>query len=365
MLLLFARRRFPLAVVGATLVMFVAGWSTHRDNPSLALAVGVALFTVAAGRRGPAVWGCVAAVGVVMSATDLLRGQGFSVLLTLWSAAGIATTAGHSVRGRRERVAAIEERANRAERGREQEARRQVAEERLRIARELHDVVGHHVVLINVQTAVAAHVMGADPARAQESLGHVRRAGRTVLDELASLVRVLRDPTEPVLTRPAGGLAHFAELVGGFTAAGMELRHHVTGTPGDLPALIDLAAYRIIQESLTNAYKHARNAPTAVSLACGPHEVRIQVRTAGAGRDLSPGWAADTDLVDVDRAGHGITGMRERAAALGGWLRAGRAADGEFAVSAWLPVPPPSDESSPPYAQPRQAAAQGTWVHRR
>ncbi|CUU58094.1 Signal transduction histidine kinase [Parafrankia irregularis] len=386
-LALLARRRWPVAVVAVITALIVVGSVTGQETPVLSLAVGSALYTTASRWPGATAWYCALAAGLTMSLLSLLQGPALKEIVPLWTWIGLSTVAGYSVRGRRDYIAAVEERAIRAELGREQEARRQVAEERLRIARELHDVVGHHVVLINVQSAVAAHVLRVDPDKAEESLGHVRQAGRTVLDELNSLVRVLRDPDEPSLSGPVRGLEHLDELTAGFAAAGLPLELHRDGQPRELPVLIDLAAYRIVQESLTNAYKHARGAPTTLCLAYGQHELGIQIRSggadagsgtgpAGAGAGAGAGGGAgagqiahrladfgsiERDIVETGpTAGHGITGMRERAAALGGRLRAGRTPDGAFTVLARLPVPPPLDEHDP--RQPRRTVVESTVV---
>ncbi|WP_018637803.1 sensor histidine kinase [Parafrankia elaeagni] len=358
-LVLLLRRRWPLAVLAATAGLRAVGAAADLGNPVLLLAIGVAIYTVAVQRRGAVVWYFAVLAGLASTLASLPGGPSAKDIASTWTWLGLATLAGYSVRGRRDYIVAVEDRARRAEQGREQEARRQVAEERLRIARELHDVVGHHVALIKVQSAVAAHVLRTDPDRAEESLGHVRQASRTVLDELSSLVRVLREPDEPIATRPARGLAHLDELVAGFAASGLPLSWSSTGPERELPALVDLAAYRIVQESLTNAYKHGDGGHTRVRLAYDQHDLRIQVRSGGPPTGLGDAGPAGTvrgTAVDVPGttsepngatdpgyvAGHGIIGMRERAAALGGQLHVDRDGDGAFTIAACLPLPPPA-----------------------
>ncbi|MCK9902568.1 hypothetical protein CC117_25965 [Parafrankia colletiae] len=388
-LALIARRRWPLPVLAAAIALLAVGWGAGLANPVHPLAMGVAVYTIALRRRGAIVWCCAVLACLASTLASLANSPSFGDIAPVWTWLGLATLTGYSVRGRRDYIAAVEDRALRAEQGREQEARRQVAEERLRIARELHDVVGHHVALIKVQSAVAAHILRADPDRAEESLGHVREASRTVLDELSALVRVLREPDEPIATRPARGLAHLDELLAGFATSGLPLTWAATGQERELPALVDLAAYRIVQECLTNAYKHGGGGHTHVSLAYEQHGLRIQVHSGDPPADLAKtgGWTSvdvagadpqpptdhrpGTDLrTEPDRrpgtdqragtehrlgteqvsesgyvAGHGIIGMRERAAALGGQLHAGRGSDGSFTISARLPLPPPADSS--------------------
>ncbi|MEX5635948.1 sensor histidine kinase [Parafrankia sp. FMc2] len=364
-LVLLPRRRWPLSVLAAAITLLAVGWGTGLENPVLQLAMGVAIYTVAVRRRGAIVWCCAVLACLTSTLASLANSPSFGDIASVWTWLGLATLAGYSVRGRRDYILAVEDRALRAEQGREQEARRQVAEERLRIARELHDVVGHHVALIKVQSAVAAHVLRTDPDRAEESLGHVREASRTVLDELSALVRVLREPDEPIATRPARGLAHLDELVAGFAASGLPLTWAATGQERELPALVDLAAYRIVQECLTNAYKHGGGGHTHIRLAYEQHGLRIQVHSGGPPADLvrTGEWTA-VDIAGTDPpplahhtpgaeqasesgyvAGHGIIGMRERAATLGGQLHAGRGRDGSFTISARLPLPPPADSS--------------------
>jgi signal transduction histidine kinase len=226
-------------------------------------------------------------------------------------------------------VDAIRERAERAERTREEEARRRVAEERLRIARDLHDVVAHHIALVNVQAGVAAHVMDKRPDQAKEALAHVREASRSALDELRVTVGLLRqsgDPEAP--TEPAPGLAVLDELLDTFRNAGLPVELARTDQGTELPAAVDLAAYRIIQEALTNVRKHAGpDARAEVSVVRVGRTVEVTVLDDGA----PTGQAADG-------GGHGLLGMRERATALGGALSAGPRYGGGFRVQAILPV---------------------------
>lgn len=246
----------------------------------------------------------------------------------------MAATAGDAVRSRRAFVAAIRERAERAERTREEEARRRVAEERLRIARDLHDVVAHHIALVNVQAGVAAHVMDKRPDQAKEALAHVREASRSALNELRATVGLLRqsgDPEAP--TEPAPGLVRLDELVGTFHSAGLSVEVARADEGVTLPAAVDLAAYRVIQEALTNVRKHAgQEAKAEVSVVRVGPNMEVTVLDNGAGHTGTDGEG------DEAGGGHGLLGMRERVAALGGTLTTGPRYGGGFRVHAILPL---------------------------
>ncbi|MCM0678910.1 sensor histidine kinase [Micromonospora phytophila] len=264
------------------------------------------------------------------------------VVLLLWF--GVAVAVGDAVRSRRAYVAVLEERARRAEQTREEEARRRVAEERLRIARELHDVVAHHIALINVQAGVAGHLLRGQPDAAEEALGHVRAASRTVLAELSTVLGVLRrDEETDAPTEPAPSLNRLDALVEGF-ATGQPVHWTLAGQPRPLPTAVDVAAYRIIQESLTNAHKHAPGAAVAVRLRYDPEGVTIEVRDDGAGAIAMdrPAEAVRPEPPTGPQppgTGLGLLGMRERAESVGGTFSAGPRPSGGFAVRAELPAP--------------------------
>jgi signal transduction histidine kinase len=232
-----------------------------------------------------------------------------------WTAA--ATAIGDARRSRRAYIFAVEERARRAEETREEEARRRVAEERLRIARELHDVVAHHIAVINVQAGAAAHVLPTRPEAVGPALAHIRRASDTALKELSAVVGVLRN------AEPTRGLARLGELLDALAAAGLRVEHTQHGQARELPAVVDLAAYRIVQEALTNAQRHGTGTACLV-VTYEPDRVVVEV-TNPVGPP-SPG------------SGYGLVGMRERAAAAGGTVTAGLD-DRQFVVRAELPAP--------------------------
>ncbi|MEV6675201.1 histidine kinase [Streptomyces sp. NPDC051162] len=360
---LVARRRAPRTVLCATSALTLVEVVTGSDDlprTQIAMAVVVALYTVASRTERPAAWRIAALTVALLGVIVMLSGvppwySQENLGLLAWT--GLAAAAGDAVRSRRAYIAAIEERAVRAERTREEEARRRVAEERLRIARELHDVVAHHIALVNVQAGVASHIMDSRPDQAKEALAHVREASRSALAELRATVGLLRqygDPEAP--TEPAPGLAVLGPLVDGFARAGLCVDVRAasglpggpgTGTDaaeaaaviGKLPAAVDLTAYRVLQEALTNVHKHAGpGARAEVGLVRDPDSLLVVVQDDGGDPPPRPGG--------TDRApgGHGLVGMKERACALGGTCEAGpRDGAPGFRVRVRLPTgTPPS-----------------------
>jgi signal transduction histidine kinase len=333
---LVARRRAPLPVLAATSALTLTELVTGDPRAPVAMAAVIALYTVASTTDRPTTWRVGLLTMTVLTATAMLVGPApwydqENIGIFAWT--GMAATAGDAVRSRRAFVAAIRERAERAERTREEEARRRVAEERLRIARDLHDVVAHHIALVNVQAGVAAHVMDKRPDQAKEALAHVREASRSALGELRATVGLLRqsgDPEAP--TEPAPGLTRLDELVGTFHSAGLAVDVVRADEGSTLPAAVDLAAYRVIQEALTNVQKHAgTQAKAEVSVVRVGPNVEITVLDDGARNPGGPdsGGAG---------GGHGLLGMRERVTALGGTLTTGPRYGGGFRVHAILPL---------------------------
>lgn len=331
------RRRDPWLVLAATCAVSVIDLVTGEYRGAVVMSAVVALYTVAATTNRPTTWriGLITMTGltgVAMVAGPLPWYAQENLGIFAWT--GMASAAGDAVRSRRAFVDAIRERAERAERTREEEARRRVAEERLRIARDLHDVVAHHIALVNVQAGVAAHVMDKRPDQAKEALSHVRDASRSALNELRATVGLLRqsgDPEAP--TEPAPGLAHLDDLVDTFRHAGLPVEVTRGDAATELPAGADLAAYRIIQEALTNVQKHAgTGAKAEVSVVrVGPNiEVTIL--------DDGPGESTEPQDEENSGGGHGLIGMRERVSALSGRCTAGPRYGGGFRVHAILPV---------------------------
>ena len=245
-----------------------------------------------------------------------------------------AVSIGIAVGNRRAYLRAVEARADQAERTREEEAARRVDAERLRIARELHDAVAHTLSMINVQAGAAAHVAREHPEQAATALEAIRLASKEGLREMRSIVNVLRQSDEAEATQPAPGLAMLDDLVATTNRAGLRTTLRIDGTPRRLAATVDLAAYRIIQELLTNSIRHAGQASATVSLAWGDDRLGLEIRDTGRGA------AANGSLTEasVPGGGHGIVGMRERAVAVGGTFEAGSLSGGGFTVHAELPV---------------------------
>jgi signal transduction histidine kinase len=238
----------------------------------------------------------------------------------------VAWVAGYAVRVRSEQAEAAEVRATRAERDREAAARIAVAEERSRIARELHDIVAHAVSVMVLQVGAVRHKLPAALAEASDALKGVERTGRTALAEMRHLLAAMRPDGDEAEFAPQPGLDGLDSLVDQIGRAGLPVRLHVDGRPFPLPRAIDLSAYRIVQEGLTNALKHARASRADVTVAYEPNGVQIEVRDDGEGSSTSDGL------------GHGLVGVRERVKIYGGEMTAGTATGGGFVLSTRLPI---------------------------
>jgi signal transduction histidine kinase len=333
------RRRWPVPALATTMAGATACLTLgHGEDWVVLGAPMIALYTVAERTnvlRALAIGGLVL-LALAGAHTALLRPGSppgprvlGSELVTLVALGGLAVAAGDAARSRRAYIAEVEGRARRAERNREQEATRRVAEERLRIARDLHDVLGHQIALINVQAGVADHVLDEQPAYARRALAHIRQASRVALRELRDTIGLLRQRDEPdTPTEPTGGLWALAELVDSFRRSGLRVECDVDGEASTISAATDVTAYRIVQESLTNVRKHAGSAVASVRISREPLVLRIVVEDDGLGQaGRSEGEAA-----------YGIAGMRERAVSVGGSLEAGPLPSGGFRVSAVLPL---------------------------
>jgi signal transduction histidine kinase len=340
-LVLAVRRRYPIAVLALSLTCVVAYTLLGYVNGTALLDVMIALYTAASltPTRQALTAGAVTLVAL-LAATAAFNpfgplGGGFFLIPGEVAA---AMSLGIAFRSRRAYLRSVEERAEEAERTRDDEAARRVDAERLRIARELHDAVAHTLSMINVQAGAAAHVARQHPDQALETLEAIRVASKEGLREMRSILNVLRQADEAEATQPAPGLAMLDTLVSTANRAGLSTTVRVEGTPRRLPATVDLAAYRIIQESLTNAVRHAGPATATVRLGWNEQGLRVEVSDSGSGAGAATtGEAADAAL---GGPGHGLVGMRERAAAVGGTFEAGRSRDGGYMVCAELPAGP-------------------------
>ncbi|MFC0532467.1 sensor histidine kinase [Phytohabitans kaempferiae] len=325
------RRRWPVPVFlfgVATSVMYYG--SGYPDGPNW-IGVFVAVYTVTAYGDGRRQWLVLTGIGALIASwvfAAVLYPPDVGWLAFRIGTAIMAAVLGESTRMRRVIAAEAQERAERAERTREEEARRRVDAERLHIAREVHDTVAHAIAIINVQAGVTAHVLGKRPEQARETLLTIERTSARALRELRATLGVLRDTEDG--RAPAPGLDRVEELAGLARESGLDVKVDVAAPPRELPCAVDQAAYRILQESITNVIRHAGPARVTIEVAYEPSDLLIRVTDDGNGSDGGGG------------AGRGIGGMRERCALLGGDLTAGPRSSGGFQVYARLPLAEPA-----------------------
>jgi signal transduction histidine kinase len=262
------------------------------------------------------------------------RGPAISNATTWGSALTVAVVlAGREMRQRELLEIATSERVRIAEASRAQEAARRVSEERVRISREMHDVIGHSLAMIGVQAGVGAHVIDERPVDAKEALLAIKKTSKDALNEIRRTLNALRDDTDTTRERePAPGLDQLDQLISRAGTAELPTDVEVTGTVAALPAAVDLAAYRVVQESLTNAIKYAAPASARLHLTYTPSALHIELIDNGT---TGP---ADNRTADTAPGGHGLRGMRERVTALGGWLEAGPLDPTGYRVHACLPT---------------------------
>ena len=320
------RRSHPIVVWGVVLVAAIAVLAHGGDPTGAVVPSLLALYTV--GTRTPLTTTvALTAVTVAAYATALTAVEGQFSDRTLSSLAfvGVAAAVGVAVRSQRTAVEAAEARARQAEATREEEAERRVTDERLRIARELHDVVAHHISVVNVQAGVARHLLESQPQQARDALTLVREASRTVLSEMSTVLGLLRTGEDETPTAPAPGLKGAGALIESMRRAGLEVTERAHGEPYDLPEIADLTAFRVVQESLTNALKHGTGTAELL-LDWSATAVALEIRNPVRG-EAPPSVGG----------GHGLVGMRERVTALGGRFTAGPEPDGWFIVRAEIP----------------------------
>lgn len=323
------RSLWPLPVLGITLAAAVAG-DLLFDGLQVAGPV-IALYTVARrhDRRVSLAAAAVTAVGLAVStASRAAESPLFAIGICLVLVAAWAI--GDNVRRRHAYLTRVQAREAAIEEEQRERARVAVAEERARIARELHDVISHNVSVMVLQAAAGADVFATHPERSREALGAIEAAGREALAELRRLLSVVDAPgDEGAGLAPPPGLTRLPELVERVRATGLDVRLTVTGDDRALPAGIDFSAYRIVQEALTNTLKHGHAATARVNLRFGERMLDVEI--------VDDGTAAARADAHTGR-GHGLIGMRERAAVFGGELQAGPRSGGGFAVRASIPL---------------------------
>lgn len=327
-----------LAVLGAAFIVLAVFGPREPDDPSLVFGVYAAALY---GNRPTRLVAAAAGAAVLVVAFGIVLATGSTTALGHLAAPafgfGVAWVLGDRTRNRRAYLAELEERAARLQRERAEHARRAAEAERIGIARELHDVVVHNVSVIAVQAGAARATSHGDADRATAALGLIERTARATLTELRALLGVLRrqdqdDRSGPVLA-PQPSLAHLDRLLAQAREAGVHVDARVEGVARPLPATVDLAAYRIVQEALTNAARHAPGASVVLTVRYGPGHLQVVVADDGPG--MPPPSAGPGGGI---QGGVGLIGMRERAALVGGELRAGPAAGGGFRVEARLPI---------------------------
>jgi signal transduction histidine kinase len=323
---LIARRRFPAWVLAVALGSAL-GATALGDAGAAWLALIIAFFTaVQARRRAAAIASLV--IGYLVSVwPPWLVGtsghQSATSALTLLIGLVVLLSAAELIRSGSQRAQALR-------RGREEELRRRASEDRMRMARDLHDIVAHNISVINVQANTALHLMDRQPQRAREALTTINEVSRQALTELRSVLGVLRDAGQGAPRAPAPGLDRVDELAATMRAAGLAIRVERHGSRIRLPGGADLAAYRIVQEALTNTARHSGGSAATIRIMYREDGVEVQVDDDGGPYGPAP----------RPSGGHGIAGMAERAHAFSGWLQAGPQSGGGFRVKAWLPAEP-------------------------
>ena len=328
------RRSQPLLTLACVLggLLPMAFWLTQPPNMFAAvlmlLSASYAVGRHESGRRSVA--GLVAAATVVIVVAIIFDPDDIFFPVTFFCI--VPWLAGRTIRNQTALARELAEKAERAEHAREEDERRAIALERSRIARELHDVLAHNLSVMVVQAGAARRIVDRNPEQAVEVAALIERTGREALAEIRHLFGPVRRGQGESLSGPPS-IARLDELVRGARAAGLKVELRVVGDPVDLPAGIDLTAYRIVQEALTNSLKHSGSARASVTVAYEPNELVLTVEDDGEGS------REGDDLSDTG-GGHGLVGMRERAALYGGLVQAGRRRGGGFAVRARLPTRP-------------------------
>ncbi|WP_329071231.1 sensor histidine kinase [Streptomyces sp. NBC_01429] len=324
------RRRAPLTVFAVVAAAAFAQWLVDVQLPA-DVALLIALYTVAAhaGRRQVLLAGAVSEAGILMASVRWsTEGRFLGAAVTLSVVATAVTVIGTNMRTRRAHLASVEDRAVRLERERDQRAQLAVAEERARIARDMHDIVSHNLSVMIALADAAVFAQYRTPDKTTTAMRQVSDSGRQALTEMRRFLGILRAGEPDALRHPMPGIAELRSLLDQVRAAGLPARLRLAGDPSHVPTAAQLTVYRLVQEALTNTLKHAPPGTRAeVRVHCSPESISIDVTDDGHGRTVR---APDP------RHGHGIPGMRERTAVYGGTLRAGPLPGGGWRVSAHL-----------------------------
>lgn len=334
---LLVRRRFPLAVLGVVLGMAIPTLLTGAHTVPVAAGVAVALYSVAnhAPRRTALIATAIAlvsVVGLIAGSTDEVEGIQAGIGVMVWVA--LAGALGDGVRSRRTYIQLLQDRARRAEETREQVARARVAEERLRIARELHDIVAHHIAVVNIQAGLASRAMSKEAfGTAATAVDRVSEAARSALDDLSAVLRLLRATGDRDQRDPAPGMTQVGDLIQTYSSNDDQIHWTIRGQAVPLDTASEVTAYRVIQEALTNATKHG--APGSTRLAISYETDGLAVTVTNLFR---------TDFGDTQPeavgTGYGVIGLHERVASVGGQISAERQPDGRFVLRALIPYKP-------------------------
>lgn len=323
--LMFFRRAAPVPVLAGVLVCALVESLVLPVGLGSFAAVVFALYTAVVTLRRGVGWLVAAATAAALVLIQLVSDGGavWPAIIQVVLVVGVAAAVGEATRNRRQYLRELRFRAERAEQTREAEASRAVAEERLRIARDLHDAVAHQISVISLNAGVASASLETDPGAAREALAGIRSASREVLTEIGDLLGTLRTPDDE-RRRPTVGVAALDDLVAGFVDSGMSVTVRLDGDAGALPPAVDVVVYRVIQEALTNAHKHGTPARAHVLLSTSDSEVRVVVTNPA----VAAGRPGD---------GHGLVGMRERLMSVRGTLTTGLA-DETFSLEAMIPL---------------------------
>ncbi|GHD79403.1 signal transduction histidine kinase [Salinibacterium amurskyense] len=339
------RHRWPIPVLAGFIAFYGVGALAGTLAPGLVLAIAVAMFSLAnrTNRRTTVIAGVSAMLAIGVLSLLAALGSVFDprVVQFLFTVA-FAAAAGDGARSRREFIAAITDRAVRAEETKEAEAKRRVTEERLRIARDLHDVVAHQIAVISLNAGVASASLESRPEKAKESLGTIRSAARVVLGEIGDLLEILRsdsdDPADAALPQP--GLDGLDELVETFASSGLTVQLRIEGELDRVSAATALVAYRVIQEALTNAHKYGAEGRAHVLVEVVDDSMRVVVTNPSRVADFGEGGSAAATAgaaASGTGTGLGLVGLRERVASVRGTVETGFVG-GSYRVVATLPV---------------------------